>query len=151
MVSPGHRPRSVTTVLSQRKSGVLAAVLHMKYGRTSHEAHMAHHMKYVRTAHDVPPQKLRLRSACRPLTQHWKYRIVRRGSFNEETKQRNRKTQKGFPISSLVGIPGLEPGKTGPESVVLPLHHIPNCCGSTSPLQRPISRLRVQRYSVFFI
>ena len=25
----------------------------------------------------------------------------------------------------LVGIPGLEPGKTGPESVVLPLHHIP--------------------------
>jgi hypothetical protein len=26
---------------------------------------------------------------------------------------------------SLVGIPGLEPGMTGPESVVLPLHHIP--------------------------
>ena len=26
---------------------------------------------------------------------------------------------------SFVGIPGLEPGKTGPESVVLPLHHIP--------------------------
>ena len=26
---------------------------------------------------------------------------------------------------SGVGIPGLEPGKTGPESVVLPLHHIP--------------------------
>ena len=25
----------------------------------------------------------------------------------------------------FVGIPGLEPGKTGPESVVLPLHHIP--------------------------
>ncbi len=25
----------------------------------------------------------------------------------------------------LVGIPGLEPGMTGPESVVLPLHHIP--------------------------
>jgi hypothetical protein len=24
-----------------------------------------------------------------------------------------------------VGIPGFEPGKTGPESVVLPLHHIP--------------------------
>jgi hypothetical protein len=24
-----------------------------------------------------------------------------------------------------VGIPGLEPGMTGPESVVLPLHHIP--------------------------
>ena len=27
--------------------------------------------------------------------------------------------------SELVGIPGLEPGMTGPESVVLPLHHIP--------------------------
>ena len=25
----------------------------------------------------------------------------------------------------LVGIPGFEPGMTGPESVVLPLHHIP--------------------------
>ena len=24
-----------------------------------------------------------------------------------------------------VGLPGFEPGKTGPESVVLPLHHIP--------------------------
>ena len=24
-----------------------------------------------------------------------------------------------------VGIPGFEPGMTGPESVVLPLHHIP--------------------------
>ena len=30
----------------------------------------------------------------------------------------------------LVGIPGFEPGMTGPESVVLPLHHIPIsfCC-----------------------
>ena len=25
-----------------------------------------------------------------------------------------------------VGLPGFEPGKTGPESVVLPLHHSPN-------------------------
>ena len=25
----------------------------------------------------------------------------------------------------FVGLPGLEPGKTGPESVVLPLHHSP--------------------------
>ena len=30
-------------------------------------------------------------------------------------------------VSVLVGIPGLEPGMTGPESVVLPLHHIPIC------------------------
>ena len=28
-------------------------------------------------------------------------------------------------ISLSVGIPGFEPGMTGPESVVLPLHHIP--------------------------
>ena len=27
--------------------------------------------------------------------------------------------------SLFVGIPGLEPGKAGPESAVLPLHHIP--------------------------
>ncbi len=27
----------------------------------------------------------------------------------------------------LVGVPGLEPGKAGPESAVLPLHHTPNC------------------------
>ena len=26
---------------------------------------------------------------------------------------------------AFVGIPGFEPGMTGPESVVLPLHHIP--------------------------
>ena len=26
---------------------------------------------------------------------------------------------------SSVGVPGLEPGKAGPESAVLPLHHTP--------------------------
>ena len=26
----------------------------------------------------------------------------------------------------FVGVPGLEPGKAGPESAVLPLHHTPN-------------------------
>ena len=46
-----------------------------------------------------------------------------------------------------VGIPGLEPGKTGPESVVLPLHHIPifNYFGSNTLA----SVLRVQRYGLF--
>ena len=29
-------------------------------------------------------------------------------------------------IQLLVGVPGLEPGKAGPESAVLPLHHTPN-------------------------
>ena len=31
-----------------------------------------------------------------------------------------------------VGIPGLEPGKAGPESAVLPLHHIPICVATCS-------------------
>ena len=48
-------------------------------------------------------------------------------------QKRELKTQ----LSHFVGIPGLEPGMTGPESVVLPLHHIP------LTLQL-ISELRVQ-------
>ena len=35
----------------------------------------------------------------------------------------------------FVGLPGLEPGKAGPESAVLPLHHSPivyGCKGTTS-------------------
>ena len=39
-----------------------------------------------------------------------------------------------------VGILGLEPRMTGPESVVLPLHHIPILLSQLVPL------LRVQRY-----
>ena len=38
----------------------------------------------------------------------------------------------------FVGLPGLEPGISGPESEVLPLHH--------SPIKRC---LRVQRYKLF--
>ena len=30
-----------------------------------------------------------------------------------------------FKACSVVGLPGLEPGKAGPESAVLPLHHSP--------------------------
>ena len=37
----------------------------------------------------------------------------------------NKKTLDDFSFSVLVGIPGLEPGKAGPESAVLPLHHTP--------------------------
>ena len=34
--------------------------------------------------------------------------------------------KKRFPFGNLsVGLPGLEPGKAGPESAVLPLHHSP--------------------------
>ena len=28
-------------------------------------------------------------------------------------------------LNKFVGVPGLEPGKAGPESAVLPLHHTP--------------------------
>ena len=42
----------------------------------------------------------------------------------EITSLKNKKRAES--ISALfVGLPGLEPGKTGPESVVLPLHHSP--------------------------
>ena len=37
-------------------------------------------------------------------------------------------------ICLMVGLPGFEPGMTGPESVVLPLHH--------SPIEHHISVLR---------
>ena len=39
-----------------------------------------------------------------------------------EVKNEKRAT---FVALSLVGLPGLEPGKAGPESAVLPLHHSP--------------------------
>ena len=42
---------------------------------------------------------------------------------NNKHKQK-KKRKKNLPLFS-VGLPGLEPGKTGPESVVLPLHHSP--------------------------
>ena len=38
----------------------------------------------------------------------------------------------------LAGLPGLEPGKAGPESAVLPLHHSPVHCSKA-----------VQRYCFF--
>ena len=33
-------------------------------------------------------------------------------------------------FKTLVGVPGLEPGKAGPESAVLPLHHTPIPCNT---------------------
>ena len=47
-----------------------------------------------------------------------------------------------FPFFSSVGLPGFEPGMTGPESVVLPLHHSPNLLS--------LSVLRLQRYEHFY-
>ena len=42
--------------------------------------------------------------------------------FHSITKQIRRLEMRRL---TMVGIPGFEPGMTGPESVVLPLHHIP--------------------------
>lgn len=37
---------------------------------------------------------------------------------------------------AFVGLPGLEPGKAGPESAVLPLHHSPNkLCSRRMPFE----------------
>ena len=44
----------------------------------------------------------------------------------------------------VVGILGLEPRMTGPESVVLPLHHIPKS-------NTVVADLRVQNYYFFLI
>ena len=44
-------------------------------------------------------------------------------------KYANEKTKKSLSLKLndfFVGVPGLEPGKAGPESAVLPLHHTPN-------------------------
>ena len=59
----------------------------------------------------------------------------------------NKKTLDDFSFSVLVGIPGLEPGKAGPESAVLPLHHIP--IFDSKARKTPVSCLRVQRYKLF--
>ena len=42
--------------------------------------------------------------------------------IREDIKQKKRTS---FSRGPLVGLPGFEPGMTGPESVVLPLHHSP--------------------------
>ena len=52
-----------------------------------------------------------------------------------EHKKAERKAQ------LLVGIPGLEPGMTGPESVVLPLHHIPIVYFCNSEVKKPSEML----------
>ena len=47
----------------------------------------------------------------------------------------------------FVGLPGLEPGKAGPESAVLPLHHSPIklLCQGESAFVCAVPCLRVQR------
>ena len=45
---------------------------------------------------------------------------------NKTRKMRDNRLAFFDVLTLVVGLPGLEPGKTGPESVVLPLHHSPN-------------------------
>ena len=46
--------------------------------------------------------------------------------FYTAAKSTGNAQKKRFPNGNLsVGLPGLEPGKAGPESAVLPLHHSP--------------------------
>ena len=54
----------------------------------------------------------------------------------------NKKNRQALP-DDFVGIPGLEPGKAGPESAVLPLHHIP------ITLKHPCFLFAMQSYEVF--
>lgn len=68
----------------------------------------------------------------------------------ESDRKENSLQVKTCRLLSIVGIPGLEPGKAGPESAVLPLHHIPMLWEKFLPLMQVISHLQVQSYSVFF-
>ena len=49
----------------------------------------------------------------------------------------------GDSLTDSVGLPGLEPGKAGPESAVLPLHH--------SPRKPHLLLIAMQRYRVFSV
>ena len=49
--------------------------------------------------------------------------------------------------SYFAGLPGLEPGKAGPESAVLPLHHSPkHFCGA-----KIVIFSHSQAFQIFFI
>ena len=63
---------------------------------------------------------------------------------DKQKKWINKKKRLQNEVSFFVGIPGLEPGKTGPESVVLPLHHSPIYCS-----YRASFNLTLQRYNNF--
>ena len=56
-----------------------------------------------------------------------KSRIYNDKAENKYKMRRDIKQKRNLPFSKFlfVGIPGFEPGKAGPESAVLPLHHTP--------------------------
>ncbi len=56
-----------------------------------------------------------------------KSRIYNDKAENKYKMRGDIKQKRNLPFSKFlfVGIPGFEPGKAGPESAVLPLHHIP--------------------------
>ena len=58
------------------------------------------------------------------------FNVLFSGSIKKDTmvstiRHKKKNCERFLYRSSFVGLPGLEPGKTGPESVVLPLHHSP--------------------------
>lgn len=54
----------------------------------------------------------------------WNYNLY--SCLYQIKKQRTLK----YVFAFLVGLPGFEPGKSGPESEVLPLHHSPIISGA---------------------
>ena len=56
-----------------------------------------------------------------------KSRIYNDKAENKYKMRGDIKQKRNLPFSKFlfVGIPGFEPGKAGPESAVLPLHHSP--------------------------
>ena len=66
------------------------------------------------------------------------------------------KQKRNLPFSKFlfVGIPGFEPGKAGPESAVLPLHHIPmfiRLCISELRCKDTAFYLITKTFPLFFI
>ena len=66
--------------------------------------------------------------------------------FGYEKSQPNLRST-GF----LVGVPGLEPGKAGPESAVLPLHHTPNFGCNRDTLSNTGAKVRLFCKSTKFL
>ena len=50
----------------------------------------------------------------------------------------------------LVGLPGLEPGKAGPESAVLPLHHSPIISGAKVVQVRRTTKQNAKFFHIIF-
>ena len=77
---------------------------------------------------------------CAPLYTSIFIRIYKNGDFRVTKEKALKDVSSRAFLCLVVGLPRFELGMTGPESVVLPLHHIPILFASES-----LIRLRVQR------